>query len=79
MSSADDALDHVFGYTIGLDITDRDLQITGKAIWSLQIVRLVHADRTPSFFIGRYRCARRFDKVCGRTASCAQERAARAE
>jgi 2-keto-4-pentenoate hydratase/2-oxohepta-3-ene-1,7-dioic acid hydratase in catechol pathway len=24
--SADDALDHVFGYTIGLDITDRDLQ-----------------------------------------------------
>lgn len=23
---ADDALDHVFGYTIGLDITDRDLQ-----------------------------------------------------
>src|SRR5437870_8989056 len=24
--SANDALDHVFGYTIGLDITDRDLQ-----------------------------------------------------
>jgi 2-keto-4-pentenoate hydratase/2-oxohepta-3-ene-1,7-dioic acid hydratase in catechol pathway len=24
--SADDALNHVFGYTIGLDITDRDLQ-----------------------------------------------------
>jgi 2-keto-4-pentenoate hydratase/2-oxohepta-3-ene-1,7-dioic acid hydratase in catechol pathway len=24
--SVDDALDHVFGYTIGLDITDRDLQ-----------------------------------------------------
>src|SRR5438094_8010326 len=24
--SADDALDHVFGYTVGLDITDRDLQ-----------------------------------------------------
>src|SRR6266536_2472677 len=24
--SADNALDHVFGYTIGLDITDRDLQ-----------------------------------------------------
>ena len=26
MSASDDALDHVFGYTIGLDITDRDLQ-----------------------------------------------------
>jgi len=24
--TVDDALDHVFGYTIGLDITDRDLQ-----------------------------------------------------
>ena len=24
--SAEDALDHVFGYTVGLDITDRDLQ-----------------------------------------------------
>ncbi|HEY4757293.1 MAG TPA: fumarylacetoacetate hydrolase family protein, partial [Chthoniobacterales bacterium] len=24
--SADDSLDHVFGYTVGLDITDRDLQ-----------------------------------------------------
>jgi 2-keto-4-pentenoate hydratase/2-oxohepta-3-ene-1,7-dioic acid hydratase in catechol pathway len=24
--SADDALDHVFGYTIALDVTDRDLQ-----------------------------------------------------
>ena len=24
--SVDDALDHIFGYTIGLDITDRDLQ-----------------------------------------------------
>ena len=24
--SAEDALDHIFGYTIGLDITDRDLQ-----------------------------------------------------
>ena len=28
--SADDAHDHVFGYTIGLDITDRDLQKSEK-------------------------------------------------
>ena len=41
--SVGDALEFVFGYTIGLDISDRDLQKSEKQFGRCQIVRYLHA------------------------------------